>query len=126
MEAHITLDLHGEELGGQHQPRLAIPVRQPPVRRQGREGASRVLVETYSEAKIELAGLDRAVGAEHRRTASRAPVGDVDEGDAGQPQFRHHRVRIPRSEAHTSELQSLMRTTYAVFCLKKKNKNKKN
>src|SRR3546814_10675231 len=27
-----------------------------------------------------------------------------------------------RSEEHTSELQSLMRTSYAVFCLKKKNK----
>src|SRR3546814_8197199 len=32
-----------------------------------------------------------------------------------------------RSEEHTSELQSLMRTSYAVFCLKKtKNKNNKN
>src|SRR3546814_2346827 len=29
---------------------------------------------------------------------------------------RHH----PRSEEHTSELQSLMRISYAVFCLKKK------
>src|SRR3546814_6622358 len=28
-----------------------------------------------------------------------------------------------RSEEHTSELQSLMRNSYAVFCLKKKNKN---
>src|SRR3546814_7287948 len=28
-----------------------------------------------------------------------------------------------RSEEHTSELQSLMRTSYAVFCLKKKRKN---
>src|SRR3546814_6891124 len=28
-----------------------------------------------------------------------------------------------RSEEHTSELQSLMRTSYAVFCLKKKKKN---
>src|SRR3546814_2173091 len=27
----------------------------------------------------------------------------------------------PRSEEHTSELQSLMRNSYAVFCLKKKN-----
>src|SRR3546814_10417638 len=27
----------------------------------------------------------------------------------------------PRSEEHTSELQSLMRISYAVFCLKKKN-----
>src|SRR3546814_8234083 len=30
-----------------------------------------------------------------------------------------------RSEEHTSELQSLMRISYAVFCLKKKNKQKK-
>src|SRR3546814_9793883 len=32
---------------------------------------------------------------------------------------RHHAAR---SEEHTSELQSLMRTSYAVFCLKKKKK----
>src|SRR3546814_6375005 len=31
---------------------------------------------------------------------------------------------LPRSEEHTSELQSLMRISYAVFCLKKKKKNK--
>src|SRR3546814_9299355 len=31
---------------------------------------------------------------------------------------------IGRSEEHTSELQSLMRTSYAVFCLKKKKKSK--
>src|SRR3546814_7751005 len=30
-----------------------------------------------------------------------------------------------RSEEHTSELQSLMRISYAGFCLKKKNKNNK-
>src|SRR3546814_3338112 len=29
---------------------------------------------------------------------------------------------VPRSEEHTSELQSLMRNSYAVFCLKKKKK----
>src|SRR3546814_2446056 len=34
-----------------------------------------------------------------------------------------HVLRSLRSEEHTSELQSLMRTSYAVFCLKKKNKN---
>src|SRR3546814_9177341 len=28
--------------------------------------------------------------------------------------------KVPRSEEHTSELQSLMRISYAVFCLKKK------
>src|SRR3546814_6323940 len=31
-----------------------------------------------------------------------------------------------RSEEHTSELQSLMRISYAVFCLKKKKKTRKN
>src|SRR3546814_2087461 len=31
--------------------------------------------------------------------------------------------RLVRSEEHTSELQSLMRTSYAVFCLKKKKTN---
>src|SRR3546814_4926761 len=31
------------------------------------------------------------------------------------------RSAMPRSEEHTSELQSLMRISYAVFCLKKKN-----
>src|SRR3546814_8964624 len=33
---------------------------------------------------------------------------------------------INRSEEHTSELQSLMRISYAVFCLKKKKKKKQN
>src|SRR3546814_5791938 len=33
--------------------------------------------------------------------------------------------RFGRSEEHTSELQSLMRISYAVFCLKKKQKNSK-
>src|SRR3546814_2060333 len=32
--------------------------------------------------------------------------------------------RLPRSEEHTSELQSLMRISYAVFCLQKKNNHK--
>src|SRR3546814_10012289 len=38
-------------------------------------------------------------------------------GDIGE-----QRPHSPRSEEHTSELQSLMRISYAVFCLKKKNK----
>src|SRR3546814_7360405 len=52
------------------------------------------------------------------------PVDQIDDrpadaADRGQAQF--HR----RSEEHTSELQSLMRTTYAVFCLKKKKSSNK-
>src|SRR3546814_3348799 len=34
-------------------------------------------------------------------------------------------TKTNRSEEHTSELQSLMRISYAVFCLKKKKKSKK-
>src|SRR3546814_4549389 len=38
-----------------------------------------------------------------------------------------HKSRCPiRSEEHTSELQSLMRISYAVFCLKKKKRYKMN
>src|SRR3546814_4415685 len=33
----------------------------------------------------------------------------------------HGGIGVTRSEEHTSELQSLMRISYAVFCLKKKN-----
>src|SRR3546814_5645959 len=40
-------------------------------------------------------------------------------GDIDQDGFILH----GRSEEHTSELQSLMRLSYAVFCLKKKNKH---
>src|SRR3546814_4538878 len=36
------------------------------------------------------------------------------------------RATARRSEEHTSELQSLMRISYAVFCLKKKNNENKN
>src|SRR3546814_5626116 len=37
------------------------------------------------------------------------------------PPQEPHQVGRDRSEEHTSELQSLMRISYAVFCLKKKN-----
>src|SRR3546814_17486930 len=58
------------------------------------------------------------------------PVGPPDGGGprCGLPPNRHrlksswydYAARLPRSEEHTSELQSLMRISYAVFCLKKK------
>src|SRR3546814_9816982 len=55
-------------------------------------------------------GADRLGGACRRE--ERRPVDD---------QGRRRAART-RSEEHTSELQSLMRISYAVFCLKKKNK----
>src|SRR3546814_15373462 len=38
-------------------------------------------------------------------------------------QYHHNLIEFARSEEHTSELQSLMRISYAVFCLKKKQTN---
>src|SRR3546814_5734859 len=45
--------------------------------------------------------------------------------EAHQPHVHRTRPRV-RSEEHTSELQSLMRISYTVFCLKKKNKYRTN
>src|SRR3546814_5792692 len=43
---------------------------------------------------------------------------------ASRARLPHRHARAGRSEEHTSELQSLMRISYAVFCLKKKITNK--
>src|SRR3546814_7830669 len=53
-----------------------------------------------------------------------SPVGIVALGEDGKFGDRIAVLR-PRSEEHTSELQSLMRISYAVFCLKKKKKPQK-
>src|SRR3546814_9550753 len=58
-----------------------------------------------------------------------APCDDYARRGAGPHPQRHARLeQVPdarRSEEHTSELQSLMRNSYAVFCLKKKNHTNK-
>src|SRR3546814_3363373 len=46
---------------------------------------------------------------------------DKTPGDATRVHLPHPELFAARSEEHTSELQSLMRISYAVFCLKKKN-----
>src|SRR3546814_5862176 len=58
------------------------------------------------------------------REATSAP--ETAKATAARPQSLepgHHARRVEKSEEHTSELQSLMRISYAVFCLKKKNTN---
>src|SRR3546814_1570104 len=60
-------------------------------------------------------GREPPFGREHVGPAAQQ-VGSLTHGDLGQG-------RQARSEEHTSELQSLMRISYAVFCLKKKKKN---
>src|SRR3546814_3337637 len=54
------------------------------------------------------------LGCDARRLAA-APAGKI--GQCAERRLRR------RSEEHTSELQSLMRISYAVFCLKKKKTN---
>src|SRR3546814_3395414 len=73
--------------------------------------------------KLEVAVLGPApavVGegaAQARRAEQRSRKGDRAAQDEKATPRQH------RSEEHTSELQSLMRISYAVFCLKKKKKN---
>src|SRR3546814_1617628 len=83
----------------------------------------------HGEAEILLA-CDRA--ARPRRgdkLASRPQLRYRDADRARQPvrilrRSAHETMPVaPRSEDHTSELQSLMRISYAVFCLKKKTKH---
>src|SRR3546814_3387172 len=48
----------------------------------------------------------------------------LDPHHGGPDWITYHQGSRQRSEEHTSELQSLMRISYAVFCLKKKKKKK--
>src|SRR3546814_4603020 len=73
-------------------------------------------------------------GLLRRRTPAHRTAADADPGRRARQRLRPSAGRLPmkpialsalagRSEEHTSELQSLMRISYAVFCLKKKKKN---
>src|SRR3546814_6526728 len=65
-----------------------------------------------------LSACDHGLAADaRRRSRPEKPRGR--RPSHGEPDHRSHRSR---SEEHTSELQSLMRISYAVFCLKKKKK----
>src|SRR3546814_6550778 len=59
-----------------------------------------------------------------RRAAGRRPAGDDRDVAFGAGLCRGRGDAHARSEEHTSELQSLMRISYAVFCLKKKQNTK--
>src|SRR3546814_8773084 len=63
------------------------------------------------------------VGSEWSRPA---PAGGCEPPGSGNCEFRGWPDSTKRSEEHTSELQSLMRNSYAVFCLKKKKKKTNN
>src|SRR3546814_5055030 len=80
--------------------------------------AGRTLRVSQTTVARRVAALEEALGLTlfERRQAGYAPT-PAGEALLGQA---HQVGTAARSEEHTSELQSLMRISYAVFCLKKK------
>src|SRR3546814_9713832 len=68
-------------------------------------------------ADIEARQADQAMSAEDRQ---RQAIESERNAAMGERQQSFTEQQAERSEEHTSELQSLMRISYAVFCLKKK------
>src|SRR3546814_10605843 len=66
-------------------------------------------------------GLEQFIdgGGAHRIKARHQDGGNKPRADQRADHARQIGIIAPRSEEHTSELQSLMRISYAVFCLKK-------
>src|SRR3546814_4493624 len=87
-------------------------------RRQNRSGQLLCVIACNPDAVItcDLAAMHTAKFAQFDVAGWNSLAGANDDG----PAFG----RFDRSEEHTSELQSLMRISYAVFCLKKKKKMK--
>src|SRR3546814_7442332 len=92
------------------------------------DGAQLLLaLDLHAERVLDIEGVDRplAVGGDARRLDHQ-----VEARERGGNEVKQARA-IPsvhldhgRSEEHTSELQSLMRISYAVFCLKKKKRQR--
>src|SRR3546814_7702385 len=92
------------------------PWREPRVSR----GVAWLRFEASCRHRLALPG---SLGVDHAHV-DQAPATIVDEPlqHCAKHVEIHLVVPIDRSEEHTSELQSLMRISYAVFCLKKKKK----
>src|SRR3546814_8701500 len=84
----------------------------------------KALAEASTEITLRFAELlnpDGTVDQSNLRLAEctdRFVLAGDSKAEVFEPHFTYHGFR--RSEEHTSELQSLMRISYAVFCLKKK------
>src|SRR3546814_5210242 len=87
------------------------------VEQAGEIGFNRYTVQNLHALLADNLLPDAAAGGRLRRVDV-AIAGSVYQPLAVPQQIEEHF----RSEEHTSELQSLMRTSYAVFCLKKKTK----
>src|SRR3546814_9497625 len=78
------------------------------------------LVLQAEVGEVVAPGVEEGIGIGHGRTSLLVTLGPQAEG----PEQATERSpwMLGRSEEHTSELQSLMRNSYDVFCLKKKQK----
>src|SRR3546814_3507861 len=91
---------------------------QEPVERRGQEG-QRLLIAEFDTLDLGAVAIDRNFGL-----VIRDPVETAAEGIVGiaVELAVDDEVLDDRSEEHTSEIKSLMRSSYAVFCLKTKTK----
>src|SRR3546814_7515215 len=97
------------------------------------QAAARALFQEKLEVDEEIANILVSEGFSTVEEIAYVPVGEllaVEGFDEDIVEELRARARdallndaLARSEEHTSELQSLMRISYAVFCLKKKKKN---
>src|SRR3546814_10217431 len=78
------------------------------------------LLDYFPNALAEVSRLSHAATKQHH--PDKPMHWDRSKSTDHRSKIMRHLVDAGRSEEHTSELQSLMRISYAVFCLKKKNK----
>src|SRR3546814_2383952 len=83
----------------------------------GRVGLRGVWPQQQAQVVADVARLDQ-LQLQPLRHLLDAQAGEQRAGVATEQHRRHVEQQLVRSEEHTSELQSLMRTSYAVFCLK--------
>src|SRR3546814_7527850 len=88
------------------------------VARRRNEGRAQEIARGHGEGHCDG---DRLARLRHR-DAARIGRNTRDPGQAAVDRADRDAAPVVRSEEHTSELQSLMRISYAVFCLQKKKK----
>src|SRR3546814_1968250 len=107
-------DVCASDLGGVWRQRAAREPRRlqrASARRRGHRGRRREL-QLLQTAEWSAERRHRRAALAHRQCAGHLRGGAREDGGAGR--------LLPRSEEQKSELQSLMRISYDVFCLKKK------
>src|SRR3546814_1938967 len=99
----------GQILGIVDRPEIRLPV-----------GVAEEVARPEGRREKAAAAVDRRVGVPQVRGVEDGNAEELEPGVVIDDVVRH--LVVNRSEEHTSELQSLMRISYAVFCLKKKKK----